>query len=73
MNSFIFGMKKFFQDLSFVISFFLLIITYFFGVFVTFLFAKILRKKFLDNKPRESYWKDLNLKEKPLREYYKQF
>jgi membrane protein DedA with SNARE-associated domain len=73
MKKFNQGIKKFMDDLTFIISFFLLTLTYFFGVALTFLFAKIFGKSFLDNKKKESYWRNLNLKEKPMEDYYKQF
>ena len=74
MKKFKQGIKKFMNDLTFLISFFLLTITYFSGVALTFLFAKIFGKNFLDTRKKEkSYWRDLNLKEKSMEEYYKQF
>jgi|WetSurMetagenome_2_1015567.scaffolds.fasta_scaffold49246_3 hypothetical protein len=73
MNKLKQGIRKFTDDLTFIISFFLLTATYFIGVFITFLAARISGKRFLDNKEKESYWRDLNLKEKPIEEYYKQF
>ncbi len=69
------GFKEFGDIITNIINFFLLSIVYFIGVGFTSLFAKIFNKSFLDIKKikKDSYWKDLNLKKKPIEDYYKQF
>jgi len=75
-NEFIEGSKLFGELISMVINSILLIFVYFIGVGLTSIFAKILGKKFLDkkiDKNCKSYWKELNLETKPVKEYYRQF
>ena len=70
------GMKSFGYNLSTIINCVLLTIVYVFGVGATFIFSKILRKKFLDvslSKEKETYWVDLNLCKRPIEKYYRQF
>jgi membrane protein DedA with SNARE-associated domain len=67
------GINDFLKDINFLIVFLLLIITYIFGVGITFIFSRIFGKHFLETSKKNNYWSDLNLKEKTMEEYYKQF
>ncbi len=70
------GMKQFGLTLSVLVNSFLLLFAYLFGVGLTTLIAKIVGKHFLDlklDKEKKSYWSELGLKRKPIREYYRQF
>ena len=70
------GVKDFTDNITVIVNTVLLFIVYILGIGLTFLFAKIPKKQFLDmetSEDTESYWSDLNLKEKPLEEYYRQF
>jgi hypothetical protein len=67
------GMNGFLKDINFLIVGILLSITYIFGVGITFVFSRILGKHFLKTSKKDNYWSDLNLKEKTMEEYYKQF
>lgn len=54
----------------------LLSVVYFFGVGLTSIIAKIFRKDFLKikkSKNTKTYWISLDLKKKPIEEYYRQF
>jgi len=68
------GVKNFMNDINLLLVSILLLVVYFLGVGLTSIFAIIFKKHFLDkNKNLKTYWSDLNLKEKPLEEYYEQF
>lgn len=70
------GMEKFGKCISIIPNSVFLCIVYFLGVGITSLFAKLIGKKFLEIKilkNRDSYWSNLNLKKKELKEYYRQF
>lgn len=70
------GQKMFGEDIASIVNFFLLTFVYFLGVGITSIFAKILRKHFLElnfNKKSRTYWSKLNLGKRPLEEYYRQF
>tara|TARA_Y100000034_G_C6837309_1_gene378500 strand:- start:62 stop:298 length:237 start_codon:yes stop_codon:yes gene_type:complete len=68
------GMKEFGQTISTVINTILLLPVYFVGVGFTSIFARILKKRFLETKmSKDSYWSELNLKKKEMKEYYRQF
>lgn len=68
------GMKSFSNNISIIINFLLLSIVYLMGVGFTSIVAKIFGKHFLDiKKKKDSYWHDLNLKNKPIEDYYRQF
>ena len=68
-------MKEFGENISALVNGVLLFVTYVIGVGVSSLITKISGKKLLELKPskKESYWTDLDLKKKPLKEYYRQF
>ncbi len=73
-NGFHKGMKSFSDNLSIIINFLLLSIVYLVGIGLTSIVAKLFSKHFLDmKKKKDSYWHDLNLKNKSVEEYYKQF
>ncbi|MDP6138643.1 MAG: hypothetical protein QGI89_00895 [Candidatus Woesearchaeota archaeon] len=69
------GMGNFGYNLALIINTILLAIVYFFAVGLTSLFAKISGKHFLETKLSKdaTYWSDLNLKNKPIEKYYRQF
>lgn len=70
------GFGNFGQNIATLVNTLLLSIVYFVGVGITALFSKVVRKRFLDlklDKKRKSYWKTLNLKKRPIEEYYRQF
>lgn len=69
------GMRNFGQGIALIINSVLLLAVYFIGVGFTSIFAKLFRKHFLDMRlsEKDSYWSELNLKKKPIEEYYRQF
>lgn len=70
------GMNSFGKGISSIVNSILLSAVYLIGVGLTSIFSKIARKHFLQrkiNKNKQSYWSDLNLKKKPIEEYYRQF
>jgi len=69
------GMASFGQSISLLINTILLAFVYFLGVGLTSIVAKIVGKHFLETKlsKKGTYWSDLNLKKKPIEEYYRQF
>jgi hypothetical protein len=70
------GMKQFSDNISLIINSILLSIVYLLGVGITSIFAKLSGKHFLDlklSKKKKSYWSSLNLKKKPIENYYRQF
>ena len=69
-------LKKISEIIQTVVNTILLSIVYIVGVGMTSLIAKITGKKFLDlniQKDKESYWEDLELGKKELKDYYRQF
>ncbi len=70
------GLKEFGHCLSAIVNSILLALVYIFGVGLTFIFAKLAGKSFLERKinPKaKTYWSELDLKKKPIKEYYRQF
>ena len=68
------GMGNFGYNIALIINTVLLTIVYLLGVGLTSIFAKAFRKHFLDMKSsNDSYWSDLNLKNKSMEECYRQF
>ena len=71
------GMALFGQNITLIINTSLLCIVYVLGVGMTSLIAKLAGKHFLEMRQKkgekESYWKDLDLKKKPIEGYYRQF
>ena len=71
------GMEMFGQIISTIINSLLLFLVYIIGVGLTSIISKfIFRKHFLDlkiSKDKETYWEDLNLGNKKIGDYYRQF
>ena len=69
------GMGNFGQNIALIINTILLTFVYLIGVGLTSIVAKIFRKHFLEIRMsnKETYWNDLNLKKRPIEEYYRQF
>jgi hypothetical protein len=69
------GFKEFGENITLMINSLLLSVVYFFGVGFTAIFARIVKKHFLETKLSEekTYWKELDLEKKPIEEYYRQF
>ena len=70
------GFTHFSHTLAGIVNALLLSIVYIVGVGLTHAFARLKKKKFLKttSSPNENtYWTDLNLRKKPLEEYYRQF
>ncbi|MBD3310553.1 hypothetical protein GF351_05010 [Candidatus Woesearchaeota archaeon] len=76
--SFFNGVKKgtalFGHCITAIINSILLTLVYALGVGITAVLAKLCRKNFLDTDLKgRSYWKKLDLKKRPIEEYYRQF
>lgn len=70
------GQRKFAEDIAVIVNSILLSIVYFLGVGITFLFSRLVGKRFLDlkiDKNTDSYWEDLNLSKNKMEEYFRQF
>ena len=70
------GMRDFSENIVIIINSILLALVYVIGVGITVFFARIRKKSFLDrkiSKDDKSYWNNLNLSKKKLKEYYRQF
>lgn len=68
------GAELFGEAIAALVNTVLLTIVYFVGIGLTSIIAKIFKKSFLDlDKKSYSYWKNLNLRKKPLEEYYRRF
>ncbi len=70
------GTEGFGNNISAIVNLVLLSITYLIGVGFTSLFAKLLRRHFLEMKisrKSRTYWSNLNLKKKSIEKYYRQF
>jgi len=69
------GMRNFGNTIALLINSLLLSFVYFLGVGLTSIIAKLINKHFLDLKlsKKDSYWSDLNLKNKSIEKYYRQF
>ncbi len=70
------GSRDFGYNIALIINSVLLSLVYIIGAGFTSIVAKLFGKHFLDiklSKKRDSYWSDLNLKKKPIGEYYRQF
>lgn len=75
-NGFKRGTKDFGQIVGLIVNSVLLSIVYIFGVGLTSIIAKIKKKHFMEmelSKESKTYWNDLNLKKRPINEYYRQF
>jgi hypothetical protein len=75
MAGFIRGFRLYGENINLLVNVLLLSLVYFTGVALTSISARILSKRFLDlrQKKGKTYWEDLNLKKKPIDEYYRQF
>jgi len=68
------GMGIFGENIVLIINTLLLTFVYLIGVGLTSILAKIIGKHFLDTKSKkDTYWHNLNLKKKSIKEYYRQF
>lgn len=70
------GWHSFSKNIVIIINSVLLSVVYIIGVGITSIIAKLCKKHFLElklEKNRQSYWQDLNLKKRPIEEYYRQF
>ena len=70
------GMERFGLDIATLVNTIFLIPVYFIGVGFTSMLARITGKRFLElklNKKMKSYYNNLNIKKRPLDEYYRQF
>jgi len=80
LRDFLIGVKDGAQDfghtVTLCVNWILLFFVYFLGVGLTSLAAKISKKHFLEtelSKEKQTYWTDLNLTKKTIRDYYRQF
>ncbi len=70
------GQKQIGEDLARVINSIMLSVVYVIGVGFTSMFGKLFKKRFLEvklDKESQTYWSELNLSKKPIKEYYRQF
>ncbi len=69
------GMKNFGNCLTVIVNSILLFAVYVTGAGITSLIAKLAGKHFLKTKPEKekTYWTDLNLNKKTIKEHYRQF
>ncbi len=75
-NGFKNGMKNFGNNIAIIINSILLLMVYIIGVGITSIISKIVGKHFLEkklSKEQKSYWDNLDLSKKPLKDYYRQF
>ena len=64
------GQKLFGETLAIIVNSALLSLVYLVGIGLTSIIAKIFGKKFLDlNFEKKSYWEDLNLGKKEIKDY----
>jgi len=70
------GMHAFGQHIAVIVNSVLLAIVYLVGVGLTALACRLFKKKLMDLKPdakSETYWSDIDLKKRPIKEHYRQF
>ena len=70
------GMNGFGRCITVIVNSILLSLVYIIGVGLTAIAARIHGKKFLHVAPdpqAKTYWEDLNLKKRPIKEHYRQF
>jgi len=70
------GMELFGSTIASIVNSVLLLIVYLVAVGITWFFAKLFRKHFLNlklSKKSKTYWQDLNLKKKSEDKYYRTF
>ncbi len=75
LEGFLQGFRNFGHKITSIVNFILLFFAYFIGVGVTWLFAKILGKRFLDIKKerRDSYWIKDKIGKRKIEDYYRSF
>ena len=76
LKGFKLGMEEFGSNIAIIINSILISIVYLIGVGFTSIIAKLSGKHFLETKTsikKKSYWSELNLKKKPIGDYYRQF
>lgn len=75
MTGFKNGIRAFGHNTALIINTLLLALVYFLGVGITSIIARIFGKHFLDMRlsKNPTYWYDLNLRKKPIKEHYRQF
>lgn len=70
------GMENFGSIISTIVNTIILSIVYILGIGLTSILAKIVRKKFIETKVlknKETYWSNIDSKNKSIKEFYKQF
>ncbi len=69
------GAMVFLSDIASFNNFILMSFTYFIGVGISTVFIRVLgrHKKKLESENPTTYWKDLNIGEKPIDSYYRPF
>lgn len=75
-QDFLAGLKIFSANITCLVNTILLLIAYLIGIGLSFIIAKFINKHFLDlniDKNKNTYWSDLNLTKKDLKNYLKQF
>ncbi len=76
LNGFKKGTKRFGENINIIINTALLSFVYLVGIGLTNIAARIKKKHFLETKidpKKASYWSDLNMGKKQMKEYYRQF
>ena len=78
LKGFKLGMEEFGSNIAIIINSILISIVYLIGVGFTSIIAKLSGKHFLETKTSikkhtRTYWSELNLKKKPIEDYYRQF
>jgi len=71
-----YGMGLFGQNVGLIVNSALLVAVYIAGVGLTSVLGKFFGKQFIEKRVSrniKSYWSDLNLKKRPMKEYYRQF
>lgn len=76
LSGFKLGQREFGNTIAMLVNSILLSVVYFFGIGIVSVLGKLFRKDFLEvkiEKNRDSYWENLNLTNRNLEDYYKQF
>ncbi|MBS3083554.1 hypothetical protein J4423_02010 [Candidatus Pacearchaeota archaeon] len=76
INEFHQGQKMFGEDIARLVNSVLLTVVYFIGVGITWILTCFNKEEILElkiNPGAGTYWKDINLTTKPIKEYYRQF
>jgi len=74
-EGFLQGFRNFGYKITSIVNFVLLFFVYFIGVGITWLFAKIFGKRFLDIKrgEKDSYWIKEKIGKRKIEDYYRSF